>query len=205
MDIPALPAHFDPNKGGMVEFGDDSRLFVKFERRSVLNPVKSREEGRPVHEGVDYVHIQQPGERDCTIRPATEIDTMRFRQQWARYRDGQTQDVEGSPLSVLFPNNPEIVENLKYYRLSTVEQLAALNDTQIQNLGIGGRQFHEAAKKYLAAADKGKDFHALARSVEQMQRDREADQQKITALEQALAKATEDKPRRGRPPNVQAA
>ena len=208
MDIPALPAHFDPNKGGMVEFGDDSRLFVKFERRSVLDPVASREQGRPIHVGMDYVHIQQPGERDCTIRPATEIDTMRFRQQWARYRDGQTQDVEGSPLSVLFPNNPEIVENLKYYRLSTVEQLAALNDTQIQNIGIGGRQFYEAAKKYLAAADKGKDFHALAKSVDQLQRDMQAKDVKIAALEAALAETDQDDEtprRRGRPPKVQAA
>jgi hypothetical protein len=196
MDIPALPAHFDPQRGGNVTFGDDSRLFVKFETKSVLDQVASREQGRPIHVSVPYVHIQQPGERDYTHRPATQEDSMRFRRQWEAYQAGKTEGPEGSPLSLLFPNNPEIVDNLKYFKVSTVEQLAELNDTQIQNLGIGGRQFHEAAKKYLSAADKGKDFHALARKVEQMERDREADQVKIQALETALAE-TEQEPRRG--------
>lgn len=201
MDIPALPTHFDPNKGGMVEFGDDSKLFVTFRTVSVIDQIASREAGRPIHVPVDYVRIQQPGERDCTDRPATQLDAQRFRRQWQMYQDGRSQDPTGTLLSVLFPNNPEIVDNLKYFKISTVEQLAALNDTQIQNVGIGGRAFHEAAVKYLAAADKGKDYHALAKSVEQMQRDRAADQQKIAALEAALAEhEDDDAPRkRGRP------
>lgn len=208
MDIPVLPTHFDPNKGGMVAFGDDSKLFVTFEKRSVPDPVQSRDAGRPIHVSVAYVRIQQPGERDFTLRPATDMDTRRFRAQWQQYIDGTSQDPNGTPLSVLFTNNPEIVENLKYFKISTVEQLAALNDTQIQNIGIGGRTFFEAATKYLAAAEKGKDYHALAASVEQMQRDREADRVKIAALETALAaaEAEEEAPRRrGRPPRVEAA
>jgi hypothetical protein len=202
MDIPALPTHFDPNKGGMVEFGDDSKLFVTFRAVSVVNPVRSQEAGRPIHEMVDYVRIQQPGERDCTDRPATQMDVQRFRRQWQMYQDGRSQIPDGTLLSVLFPNNPEIVDNLKYFKISTVEQLAELNDTQIQNVGIGGRAFHDAAKKYLAAADKGKDYHALAKSVDALKRDREADQQKIAALEAALdeAEGEDATPRkRGRP------
>lgn len=196
MDIPALQAHFDPNKGGMVEFGDDSRLFVKFETRSMLNPIKTQEQGCAVHDPVPYVHIQQPGERDCTIRPATILDQRRFRAQWQQYMDGRTEDPSGTPLSLLFPNNPEIVDNLKYFRISSIQQLAGLNDTQVQNIGMGGMMFREKAVTYLSAADKGKDFHALAKEVEAMKRDREADQQKIAALETALAER-EDEPRRG--------
>jgi len=201
MDIPALPTHFDPNKGGMVEFGDDSKLFVTFSTQSVVNPIKSQEAGRPIHEPVDYVRIQQPGERDFTLRPATQLDTQRFRRQWQMYQDGRAQDPTGTLLSVLFPNNPEIVDNLKFFKISTVEQLAGLNDTQIQNVGLGGRAFHEAAVKYLAAADKGKDYHALAKSVEALQRDMAAKNDKIAALEAALAEhEDDDAPRkRGRP------
>jgi len=189
MDIPALPTHFDPNKGGMVEFGDDSKLFVTFSTQSVVNPIKSQEAGRPIHEPVDYVRIQQPGERDFTLRPATQLDTQRFRRQWQMYQDGRAQDPTGTLLSVLFPNNPEIVDNLKFFKISTVEQLAGLNDTQIQNVGLGGRAFHEAAVKYLAAADKGKDFHALTRSVEQMNLRMQELEARNKALEAALEEA----------------
>jgi hypothetical protein len=202
MDIPALPTHFDPNKGGMVEFGDDSKLFVTFSTQSVVNPIKSQEAGRPIHEPVDYVRIQQPGERDFTLRPATQLDTQRFRRQWQMYQDGRAQDPTGTLLSVLFPNNPEIVDNLKFFKISTVEQLAGLNDTQIQNVGLGGRAFHEAAVKYLAAADKGKDFHALTRSVEQMNLRMQELEARNKALEAALeeAEGEDDAPRkRGRP------
>jgi len=211
VDIPALPQHFDQNKGGMVQFGDDSKLFVTFETKSVRDPIATQEQGRPVHVSVPYVRIQQPGERDYTHRPATQEDVVRFRAQWQRYQDGMAQEPDGSPLSLLFPNNPEIVDNLKYYKISTVEQLAALNDTQIQNIGIGGRQFYDAAKKYLATAEKGKDFHALAKQVERLEQAREADQQKIAALQRALAESGEGEfedqtpRRRGRPPKVQAA
>ncbi len=197
MDIPALAARFDPSKGGIVEFGSDEKLFVKFERRSVLDQVQSRDQGRPIYVSVDYVHIQQPGERDTFVQPATQEHVMRFRRQWQAYQDGRAEMPDGSPLSVLFPNNPEIVDNLKHVRISTVEQLAALNDTQIQNVGMGGRQFHDAAVKYLAAAEKGKDFHALAKEVEQMRRDRDADKQKIAALEAAVAEQDDEQPRRG--------
>ncbi len=196
-----LPDNFNPNQGAIVDQGDDNRLFVKFEMRSVLDPVATRDNGRPTHIPVDYVHIQQPGERDAFVQPATQEHVMRFRRQWQAYQDGRSEAPEGSPLSLLFLNNPEIVDNLKYFRVSTVEQLATLNDTQIQNIGIGGRQFHEAAKKYLAAAEKGKDFHALAKSVEQLQRDMAAKDAKIASLEAALEDEGEDAtPRkRGRP------
>lgn len=188
MDIPALPTHFDPNKGGMVEFGDDSKLFVTFSTQSVVDPVQSRDAGRPIHVHVDYVRIQQPGERDFTLRPATHLDTQRFRRQWQMYQDGRAQDPSGTLLSVLFPNNPEIVDNLKYFKISTVEQLAGLNDTQIQNVGLGGRAFHDAAVKYLAAAEKGKDYHALAKNVETMN----LRMQELEARNQALEAALEE-------------
>lgn len=209
MDIPALPTHFDQAKGGMVEFGDDSKLFVKFETRSVLDPIKTQDQGCAVHVAVPYVHIQQPGERDCTIRPATQLDQRRFRHQWQQYLDGRTEDPSGTPLSLLFPLNPEIVDNLKYFKISSIQQLAGLNDTQVQNIGMGGMMFREKAQTYLSAADKGKDFHTLAKSVEQMKLEMQARDTKIAALEQALAEAeSEDetpRKKRGRPPNAVAA
>lgn len=191
-DFSTMSQKFDPN-GGLVEFGDDSRLFVEFSSRPVIDPEESNNKGRPIYKAVDYVRIRQPGERDEIMRPANQLDIRRFARHWQAYQEGRESLPEGTPLSTLFPVNPEIVENLKASKIFVVEQLAKLSDTQIGNIGLGGRQFVERAKAFLASADKGKDYHALARQVETLTADRAADKERIVALEAALTEATKKK------------
>lgn len=187
-------------EGGPME--GDERLHVTFSKKAVLNKIKSKEEGRPIAEAVDFVRIQQPGERDYIERPAYQNDINRFRKQWDRYQSNSGESATGTMLSVLFPANPEIVENLKYLKIFTVEQLSMLNDTQLQNIGMGGREFQTRAKAYLDKADKGKDYHGLAARIDAMETERAADKKRIADLEAALAKVDDEteKPRRGRPP-----
>ncbi len=116
---------FDRN-GGLVTFGEDARLFVEFVSRSVPDEVKSRDAGRPVSVQMDYIRIRQPGERDEILRPAHDGDRRRFSRHWAAYQEGRQELPAGTPLAILFPNNPEVVENLKYDKIFVVEQLAAL-------------------------------------------------------------------------------
>jgi len=207
MDIPALSMSFDANAGGLVTFGSDDKLFVKFKQKSVIDPIKSKELGRPVHVAVDYVHIQQPGERDYIEKPVTQEHLMRFPRQWAAYQNGKQDAPAGTPLAILFPNNPEIVDNLKHFNVQTVEQLAELNDTQKQNIGMGALHFVEKAKQFLASSEKGKGFHELEQKLEAMELRVKALADRNTALEAALAdaEAEEDvipRPRRGRPPKA---
>lgn len=191
-DFGNMTQKFDPN-GGEVQFGDDSKLFVEFSSRPVRDEVKSKDDGRPIFVQVDYVRIRQPGERDEILRPANQMDIRRFQRHWQAYQEGRQAMPEGTLLSVLFPNNPEIVENLKHDKIFVVEQLAALNDTQIGNIGLGGRAFVDKAKAFLASADKGKDYHALAKQVETLSGQVAALLDKNTALEAALTEATEKK------------
>lgn len=211
MDLaPTYDANQIHNQGyGPVSFGDDSRLFVKFTKKSVQNALKSKEAGRPVFEAVVFVHIQQPGERDYIEKPATDEHVYRFPRQWAAYQRGEEAVPEGTPTSILFPQNPEVVDMLKFSKVYTVEQLASCNDTQLQNLGLGGRTFMEKARQYLASADKGKGFHELSSRLDQMEMQIKAKDDRIAALEAALAEAGEELPdqpkRRGRPPKAVAA
>jgi hypothetical protein len=85
------------------------------------------------------------------LQPANDAYKRRFAKQWQAYQDGKTLAPVGIALAALFPNNAEIVKNLQNENIFVVEQLAALNDTQIQNLGLGGRQFSDRAKSFLAA------------------------------------------------------
>lgn len=203
-DFAQMGQKFDAQNGGIVEFGDDSRLYVKFYSKAVPDEVASREAGRPVSRQMDYVIIRQPGERDQIERPAHDLDRRRFARHWQAYQEGREAIPEGTPLATLFPNNPEIIENLKYDKIFVVEQLAGLSDTQVQNIGIGARAWQQKAAEFLMLADNGKGFHVLQKQIEQLNADRAADKERIAALEAALT-AAEEKRKPGRPPKEQAA
>lgn len=160
MNMPAT-WNMGPNGFAPVQYGSDAHLSVVFHNKEVLNPRKSQEMGRPFYEGVDFVRIQQPGERDYTDRPVEEVPEtkMRFAAQWQAYLQNQTQVPEGTPVSILFPRNPETAANLQTVRIHTVEQLASLSMEGIQRVGLGAQDWVNKAKKYLEDAAKGSSHH----------------------------------------------
>ena len=188
---------------GSVSFGSDEKLIVWFKSKPVKNGVKSKDAGRPIFENVPHVHIQQPGERDFLEIPATSEHARRFPRQWAAFQANAEQKIEGTLLSVLFPNNEAVVESLKYFNVHTVEQLSALNETQIQNIGLGGREFVNLATRYMEQAETGKGISALADQIKALElREKEKDA-RIAALESALADAGQEVRRGpGRPRKV---
>lgn len=171
---------------GMASFGGDDKLIKWFFDKPMLDGVQSKELNRPVFRNVPHVHIQQPGERDFIEQPATDEHVGRFPKQWEAYKQKREAKIEGTPLSILFPTNAAIVENLKHVSIHTVEQLAGLNDTAIQNIGLGGREFVTRAKAFLEAADKGKGFNELSARIDAMALDVKAKDDRIAALEAAL-------------------
>lgn len=191
MDFPQNPMAGQAADGAME---GDNRLHVTFSKKAVLNQIKSKEAGRPIHEPVDFIRIQQPGERDCIERPAHQGDISRFRRQWEAYQNNSGDSATGTMLSVVFPQNPEIVENMRFLKIFTAEQFANLNDTQLQNVGMGGRAMQERCKNYLASADKGKDFHGLAARIDAMEGQMNAKDKRIADLEAALAEREDQQP-----------
>lgn len=187
-----LRGNFDPNSG-LSQQGDDNRVFAEFYMRPVVDGVATKEAGRTITKDVPHIKIIQPGESQHSVynQPATNQDTQRFPKQWAAFQAGQSQEVIGSPLSLLFPQSPATVENLKHCGVRTIEQLAGANDTALQGMGMGARSFQEKAKQYLQQADKGKNFHDLSDRVDSMEFKLKEKDDRIAALEQALAAATE--------------
>lgn len=197
-DIPSLPATFDGHwqNGQLVQFQDSA--IGRFFMDKKPNGHKSQAEGRPIYEDYVAVSIRQPGERDERIRPATATDKMRFPQAWAAFESKQQQSNIGTPLDVLFPHKPSVVKMLEFSNVFTVEHLAGLNDTQIQNIGLGGRDWHEMAKRFIATADRGKDFHDLQAQLEAQKQENTKLADLIGKLEARVAELDSDKPKRGR-------
>lgn len=170
---------------GMASAGaTDDRLIVGFYKKSVLNAAQSRAEGRPVYEGRDFVKIQHPGETlNIVDRPAHDGDRQRWPQKWAHYQAGVTQIPDGIPLSLLFPDKPQIVDMMRGYNIHTVEQLANLSGQAISTVGMGAQDWVNAAKRYMERADKGVNHHQFEKAL--------ADKdQRIATLERQVAEVT---------------
>ncbi len=185
---------------GAVSFGSDDKLIVWFFDKPMLNGVASRDANRPVYQNVPHVHIQQPGERDNFEQPATQEHASRFPRQWEAYQKKQSAKIDGTPLSVLFPTDPALVKTMEHVNIFTVEQLAALSDTAIQNIGMGGREFVSRAKAYLEAADKGKGFNDLSEKLDKLALQVTEKDTRIAALEAALVERGEELPNQKRGP-----
>lgn len=148
--------------------GGDSRLWVKFSKKSRRVGHKSEMAGRPIYEDVDYITIQQPGERDQLVRPVNDGDKERFRKQWDAYLAESEQTPEGTPVSLLFPNEPTVVDMLRDLKVYTVEQLSQLSEYAIDRLGIDGRRYVSKAKATLDQSANVAQINKLERQVEDM-------------------------------------
>jgi hypothetical protein len=170
---------------GMVQYGPtDDKLIVGFYKKSVLNQARSRELGKPVHEGRDFVKIQHPGETlNVVDRPVKDDDMHRWPRQWHSYQQGVRQTPDGVPINLLFPAKPEIETMLRGYNIHTVEQLAGLSGDAISTVGMGAQEWVNAAQRYMERANKGVNHHQFEKAL--------ADKdQRIATLERQIAEVT---------------
>ena len=123
-----------------------SALPCQFVKHANFNPVLTKKNGYPtsseeIHKIVHvdpFTVLHQPiricdemNERDhiSKHKVAAECadldDTLIWKEQWARFQQGLSQDTIGFRLEAFWPNEPAKVENYRYLNILTVEQLAA--------------------------------------------------------------------------------
>jgi hypothetical protein len=166
---------------GTVQYGGGDRsMVVLFYNRPVNNPAKSRDEGRPIYEDKVYVRIHPPGERlNIVERAANESDKRRFPMQWAQFQQNQEQIPEGTPIDMLYPDQPSVGATLKAYGVHTIEQCAELSGPAIDSIGMGAQRYVNDAQKYLSISNKGVKANQFRAELEE--RDR-----KISSLEHTI-------------------
>lgn len=137
--INALPNFTDPG---------DKGLNVTFKMHSHFNDVKTRSESRPIFEMAEYIMILIPGDTTSSVfRPVRHGDKERFPEQYLRFKAGQEQ-TQGTPLSEWNGVTRAQVDELSYFRITTVEQLAATSDANCQHF-MGLSQMRDHARRYL--------------------------------------------------------
>jgi len=129
----------------------DARLWVKFTMRPKEDPAASAEQGRPIFGEAEWIAIMIPGERDTVERPMEPQDYKRFAKQYAHWKQTGLEAVTGTPLAVWPMVTVSQIEELKHFRVRTVEDLANLADGVTQRF-MGIQSLKQKAKAFLEAA-----------------------------------------------------
>jgi hypothetical protein len=190
--------------------GADSRLAVKFYKRSMKQDDASAEAGRPIFKEFDFVHICVPGDT------LTEIDTYandghkaRFPRQWAHYQNqvGTQENIIGTPIEEWTIISRSQAEELKGIKFATVESIANASDLQLQRIGMMAGMnpyaFRDKAKAFLNLAEKVGDVNQREEELSKLRQENEAikaeSDAKLNKMQQQMdalmAMVAEKKPR----------
>lgn len=143
----------------------DDNLLVRFYLYPAKDKAATAEEGRPIFKDVPYIHIMQPGNKESIIhRKATDMDKSRFAEHFRKFEAREAQDVmDGTPLIEWPGITRSQAEELKFFNVLTLEQLAGMSDSNTQNFrGMGELKRRAAAYLEMSKDNAGAEALALA-------------------------------------------
>jgi len=187
--------------GNHVQHGTDAGLYVEFYLEAIKDEESSLKEGRPIFRDVEFIKIIPVGDKHTVVcRPVKKFDdhqspsdANRWPKQYAAFKNKQTQVNDGTPVEEWPILTKSQAMMFKSVNVHTVEQLAAVSDTNLNNLGMGAREYREKAKAYIENAKGGSGVLAL-------QEENKFFKEQIEALKNQIAALSEnsEKPKRGR-------
>ena len=127
-------------------------VYVEFRYQPVQDEEASRREGRWVGADVEYAFVTLPGGRTKIPLRVTDEVRARYRLEYDAWRRGEEAPLDGLSLKEW----PAITRSQaeEYWRLGvrTLEDLVAVPDPVLQQLGSGARMLQHKARAWLAAA-----------------------------------------------------
>lgn len=158
-----------------VKHGGDDDLIAMFVMESVRLGAESEKAGRNIYRDVPFLWIRFPGDRTREVkRKATDADKARFPRQWAAFQNQQQEVHEGTPIEDWGPISKSLALTYKGLNIHTVENLAAVGDHLLQNLGHGAREMRDKAVAWLKSAEGSAELLALQAKNQSLQDDIEA-------------------------------
>lgn len=166
-DVMAVPTYDEvQNFTNNARFAMDSKLYVRFYIRPVMNAFRSSEEGRPIYDEKEYINVIIPGDSKTTVDcPVNDEFRRRFQKQYDQFKRGIANVVEGTPLEMWPQMSVGLVAELKAMNVLTIEQLAGLSDSVAQKI-MGFHDLRRKAQSFLDAAKGEAESNKLARELE---------------------------------------
>lgn len=206
-----------PPDADEVHAKSDDGLYVRFFRKAVPNLVaswgrtytveedgkmvekKEKGAGRLIVEEVDWIQVHSPAD------PTVKIDTIvsdkhkrRFPKLWRSYqrqqdeakRAGLANDSMGTPLAVLPGILASQVEELKYLRVTTVEQLAAQPDSGLRGV-VAFVALRDKAQAFLKASESAAPIATMQAQMDAMAKQNAALQAQMAEMAAKLSEKPE--------------
>ena len=146
----------------------DKALMVRFFYKNVQNKLETQAQGRPVFAEKTYVEIRIAGQRDVqACRPATHADKQRFSKHFEAFEKRVEPPTEGMPLIEWSKITRTQAEELSFMNVKTVEQLASMKDSNLQQF-MNGYALRDKAVKWLESNSVETDDREKAELKEQI-------------------------------------
>jgi hypothetical protein len=124
-----------------------------FYNRPVLDPVQTRETGRPIYTNKEYIKIVYPGDRMTVVdKPVKPHHIEKYPLEYARFKQIGEKAKDGTPLEECTFLAASQAETLKYNNISTLEDLVQAPDHLLSALGAGFSMLRSTAEAYLVQA-----------------------------------------------------
>lgn len=170
----------------------DKALYVQFNYEPHLNQAETAKEGRPIYTEREYIMIMVPGDKDSIIhRPVMDAERRRFSERYEKWKKKVGDETtSGTPLKMVAWLNSAQVKELEFFNCYTLEQLAAMSDTNVQKF-MGMFTLRQKAQDFVKAAKEAAPMAAMRTEMERKDADLAAANQAIQDLASRL-KALEE-------------
>jgi hypothetical protein len=116
--------------------------------RPRIDAEASTRENRPIYKDVPHIEIMIPGDKNnIVLAEVWDQHIKRFPIHWEQFQAGVKDQVVGTPLKAAPFLTESHIEELAYFKIRTIEQLADLQDAHMT--WMGAREMSQAAKNYL--------------------------------------------------------
>ena len=179
--------------------------FPEFYYEPVENKKASDKVGHPVYDDVEMVLVHQPGDRlnIPNLRVDDEI-RQRFPRHYEAFKKAEEMpEVDGTPLEMWPGIKPAQVKTLKIMECHSVDQLAEIPDSILQDCGIGLMTLRTKARNWIEVRDGSSSVVSMKTRLQKLEERSIEQDEKIAELRdenESLAK-NQKKPV-GRPPKV---
>lgn len=111
-------------------------LNVRFQWGTWVDHKASKEAGREVKKDVPWIRIQGGGSKDFILRPAFDEDYVKYPVEYQHFKaaKGDEEVIVGTRLEDVAWVSRAQVEELTYWGIRSVEQLAAAPDSDVQGV-----------------------------------------------------------------------
>lgn len=167
---------------------DDAALLVRFEWQDVEDPEATEAAGFQQFRRREIIRIRIPGSQEERVSKVSQEHKLRFPRAYAAFKAGEENAIDGTPLKECPVLNTNEIYMLNHHGVFSVEQVAALSDENISNMGHGVRPVRDRTKNWLSARKNHAPVAALQAQLKEKDEQLERLSERLAALEAGSAK-----------------